>query len=143
MADGEGPDDAALHAAWSEFCDRLKAAGDRAFKDENPASGEQRVDAFRFLTQNLGQAFDLALETKDTRYPVLHTFCNPTRKLGGDCADFTYQQAWIDGQSIYRITGTRGTAPFFNITVPGARPDGAGVLHEPFGDVPETNLLGD
>lgn len=143
MAFGDGPDDAALKAAWSEFCDRLKAAGERVFKDHNPPSGLHRADAFRFLTQNLGQAFDLALETKDPRYPLIHTFCTPTRKLGGDCADFTYQQAWIDGNSTYRVTGNRGTARFFNITVQGPRPGRSGVLHEPFGDVPEGNLFGD
>lgn len=142
MAFGDGPDDAALDAAWRRFCDQLKAAGRQAFKDYNATAGGQRADAFRFLTQNLGQAFDLALETRDTRYPMLHTFCNPIRKLGGDCADFTYQQAWIDGESTYRISGTRGTAPFFNITVQGQRPSGPGVLHEPFGDVPEANLFG-
>ena len=54
-----------------------------------------------------------------------------------------YQQAWIDGASTYRITGNRGTAPFLNVTVQGARPDGPGVLHEPFGDIPEANLSGD
>lgn len=143
MALGDGTDDAALNAAWIEFCDRLKAAGERVFKDHNPASGLQRADGFRFLTQNLGQAFDLALETKDTRYPALHTFCSPTRKLGGDCADFVYQQAWIDGGSTYRIVGDRGTARFLNITVQGPRSDGPGVLHEPFGDVPEANLSGE
>ncbi len=143
MAFGDGPDDAALNAAWGEFCDRLKSAGERVFKDHNAQSGLQRADGFRFLTQNLGQAFDLALETRDTRYPAIHSFCNPTRKLGGDCADFTYQQAWIDGTSTYRITGERGTARFLNITVQGPRPDGPGVLHEPFGDVPEANLFGD
>lgn len=143
MAFGDGQDDAALKTAWDEFCDRLKAAGQRVFKDHNAASGVQRADGFRFLTQNLGQAFDLALETRDTRYPAIHTFCNPTRKLGGDCADFTYQQAWIDGACAYRITGDRGTARFLNITVQGARPSGDGVLHEPFGDVPEANLTGD
>ncbi|MCV7176911.1 DUF1214 domain-containing protein [Mycolicibacterium sphagni] len=142
MTFGDGADDAALDRAWGEFCDRLKAAGAHAFKDFNATSGAQRADAFRFLTQNLGQAFDLALETRDPRYPSIHAFCNPTRKLGGDCADFTYQQAWIDGQSTYRISGTRGTARFFNITVQGARPVGPHVLHEPFGDVPEANVFG-
>ncbi len=142
MALGDGPDDVALNAAWAQFCDRLKAAGERVFKDHNAASGLQRADGFRFLAQNLGQAFDLALETKDTRYPAIHTFCTPTRKLGGDCADFLYQQAWIDGQSTYRITGELGTARFLNITVQGPRPDGPGVLHEPFGDVPEANVFG-
>ena len=122
MALGDGSDDVALNAAWDEFCDRLKAAGQRVFKDDNSALGVQRADGFRFLTQNLGQAFDLALETKDTRYPAIHMFCSPTRKLGGDCADFIYQQAWIDGESTYRIVGDRGTARFLNVTVQGPRP---------------------
>lgn len=142
MAFGDGPDDAALKSAWDAFCDRLKEAGERVFKNHNGTSGIHRADGFRFLTQNLGQAFDLALETRSTRYPEIHTFCHPTRKLGGDCADFLYQQAWIDGTSTYRITGERGSAPFFNITVQGPRSGGTGVLHEPFGDVPETNLTG-
>lgn len=142
MAYGEGRDDVALRRAWETFCYRLSAAGQQIFKDHNPASEAHRVDALRFLTQNLGQAFDLALETRDTRYPSIHAFCGPTRKLGGDCADFTYQQAWIDGDSVYRITGERGTARFFNITVQGPRPEGPGVLHEPFGDVPEVSLPG-
>ncbi|WP_370332932.1 DUF1214 domain-containing protein [Mycolicibacterium hippocampi] len=143
MAFGDGPDDASLDRAWDTFCDQLKAAGQQVFKDHNTSASRQRVDGLRFLTQNLGQAFDLALETRNTRYPSLHPFCGPTRKLGGDCADFTYQQAWIDGRSTYRIAGDRGTARFVNITVQGPRPDGPGVLHEPFGDVPEASLSGD
>ena len=87
--------------------DRVRP-GDEVFKEHNPANPLQRADAFRFLTQNLGQAFDLALETRDTRYPMLHAFCTPTRKLGGDAADFTYRQAWIDGRHVYRISGNTG-----------------------------------
>jgi hypothetical protein len=142
MGFGDGADDASLQSAWADFCARLQRAGEQVFKDANPADSLHRADAYRFLTQNLGQAFDLALETRDTGYPVLHTFCGPTRKLGGDCGDFTYQQAWIDGHSTYRLTGTRGTARFFNVTVQGRRVPGPGVLHEPFGDTPEANLLG-
>ena len=56
MAHGDCPDDDALRLAWEAFCDRLRAAGANAFKDYNPANGPQRADAFRFLTQNLGQA---------------------------------------------------------------------------------------
>lgn len=142
MAYGDGPDDDALRTAWAQFCTRLAAAGDQVFKDLNATSGLQRVDAYRFLTQNLGQAFDLALETRDPSYPVLHAFCGPTRKLGGDCADFTYRQAWIDGTHTYRLSGRIGTARFFNVTVQGARRPGPGVLHEPFGDTPEANVSG-
>jgi len=149
MAFGDGADDAALRAAWYGFCDTLKTSGDLAFKDVNPGSSLQRADAFRFLTQALSQAFDLALETRDPRAPGLHAFCGPRRKLGADCADFTYHQAWIDGASTYRLSGRKGSARFFNITVQGARlerhagTDGRSRnLHEPFGDMPEANIFG-
>src|SRR6266850_6925330 len=147
MAFGDCPDDEALQSAWKVFCDRLQEAGDRVFKDYNPPTPLHRADAFRFLTQNLGQAFDLALETKDTQFPVIHAFCTPFCKLGSDSADFIYQQAWIDGGSVYKISGNRGTARFLNFTVQGPRPDKQPgtdwpSLHEPFGDIPEANLLG-
>lgn len=147
MAFGDAPADKDLKAAWDQFCERLKEAGMSAFKDANPANALQRADAFRFLTQNLGQAFDLALETKDPAFPQIHLFTTPTMKLGGDVADFTYRQAWISGEHAYRITGRRGTARWLNITVQGPRP--ATIpgtdwpsLHEPFGDIPECNILG-
>ena len=147
MAFGDSGDDEALRAAWTVFCERLQQAGERVFKDYNPATPLQRADAFRFLTQNLGQAFDLALETKDPRFPVIHTFCTPFCKLGSDCADFIYQQAWIDGESVYRISGNRGSARFLNFTVQGPRPPRQPgtdwpSLHEPFGDIPEAHLFG-
>jgi hypothetical protein len=147
MTHGEGPADAELHAAWQQFCRQLMAAGELVFKDENPAAPSARADAFRFLTQNLGQAFDLALETKNTAYPLVHAFCTPTRKLGGDAADLSYRQVWIDGAHAYRLTGKRGSARFFNVTVQGPRPErhpvsGFPSLHEPFGDLPQANLFG-
>jgi hypothetical protein len=148
MAFGDSPHDQGLRDAWNSFCDHLKDAGGRVFKDHNPALPLHRADGFRFLTQNLGQAFDLALETRDPRFPALHTFCNPTRKLGGDAADFTYVQAWVDGHNTYRISGNRGTARFLNFTVQGPRstaaygPNAKRPLHDPFGDTPEANLFG-
>jgi hypothetical protein len=147
MAFRDSPDDQALGDAWKTFCERLQAAGEQVFKDYNPPTPLHRADAFRFLTQNLGQAFDLSLESGNTRFPELHHFSGPHRKLGGDAADFAYQQAWIDGRSAYKITGNRGTCRFLNITVQGPRPEkmpGTEIrsLHEPFGDIPEANLFG-
>jgi hypothetical protein len=146
MAFGDCPDDAALRQAWGRFCEQLRDAGDKVFKQHNPANALQRADAFRFLTQNLGQAFDLALETRDTGYPMLHAFCTPTRKLGADAADFTYRQAWIDGHHVYRVAGITGSARFLNFTLQGPRLDtqpatGWPSLQEPFGDIPEANLF--
>ena len=58
MAYGDGPSDEKLRNAWQRFCDQLRSAGDDVFKDVNPGSPILRADAFRFLTQNLGQAFE-------------------------------------------------------------------------------------
>ncbi|MDE8651098.1 hypothetical protein [Novosphingobium album (ex Liu et al. 2023)] len=147
MAYGDGPADNDLKAGWDRFCDRLRDAGDKAFKQANPPAPIHRADAYRFLTQNLGQAFDLALETKDAAYPQIHYFTTPTMKLGGDVSDFTYRQAWISGEHSYRLTGKRGTARWLNLTVQGPRPQTIPgtdwpSLHEPFGDIPERNILG-
>ena len=147
MAYGDGPADEALRTAWHAFCDKLKEAGDKVFKDANPAAPIMRADGFRFLTQNLGQAFPLALETKDPAYPQIHYFTHPTMKLGGDVCDFVYRQAWISGEHTYRITGRKGTARWFNLTVQGPKPEKSpgtdhAPLHEPFGDIPEKNILG-
>src|SRR6202012_1645615 len=54
MGFGDGADDTALQSAWAEFCAQLQRAGERVFKDATPAAGTHRVDAYRFLTQNLG-----------------------------------------------------------------------------------------
>lgn len=147
MAYGDGPADQALRDAWQAFCQALKVAGDQAFKNANPPNPLQRADAFRFLTQNLGQAFPLALETKDPAYPQIHYFTHPTMKLGGDVADFTYRQAWVSGEHLYRIVGSKGTARWFNLAVQGPRPERIPgtefrSLHDPFGDIPECNLFG-
>jgi len=72
VAFGDSPHDQDLKQAWHAFCDRLKSSGDLVFKNSNPPSSLQRADGFRYLTQNLSQAFDLALETKDARYPSIH-----------------------------------------------------------------------
>ena len=147
MAFGDSPADQPLRDAWGAFCDQLKAAGDQAFKQANPAQPLLRADAFRFLTQNLGQAFPLALETADPAFPQIHYFTHPTMKLGGDVSDFTYRQAWISGEHAYRITGRKGTARWFNLTVQGPKPlkipgTDFDPLHEPFGDIPEANIFG-
>jgi hypothetical protein len=148
MGYGDSPVDEPLKQAWDAFCERLKQAGSLVFKDFNPANPRQRVDGFRYLTQNLSQAFDLALETRDPKYPALLPFCGPTRKLGSDNADCIYIQAWIDGESVYRISGRKGSARMWNVSVQGPRsPTAYGsaasrTLHEPFGDTPEANLFG-
>jgi hypothetical protein len=140
MAYGDNPNDQALRDGWRQFCERIKEAGDYIFKDESGASDGERTNAFRYLTQNLSQAFDIFLENRDDRYPNLHGFCGPTRKLGADNPDCIYLQSWINDRDTYKISGNRGSAKMFNIAVQGAW---TGSLHEPFGDKPIANVFGE
>src|SRR6476659_5182560 len=104
MAFGDNPIDQPLLEAWHEFCDQVKAAGEHVFKDISGSTDGERTSAFRYLTQNLGQAFDIWLENRDTRRPYLHAFCGPTRGLGADNADCIYLQSWINDHDTYKIT---------------------------------------
>lgn len=149
MPYGDFEDDERLFSEWEKFCDRLKDAGRLVFKEQNPATALHRADGFRYLTQNLGQAFEFALESRDTKYPMFVKFCSPNRKLASDNADCVYYSAWIDGESIYRISGKKGTARLWNIGVQGERsltaygPGANRMLHDPFGDPPEAAIHGD
>jgi hypothetical protein len=140
MAIGAWVRDQELLDGWGAFCDQLRAAGERVFKEENGANEVERCSGFQFLTQNLSQAFDIWLENRDTRHPFPHAFCSPIRKLGCDDADCTYYQSWINDHDTYRISGRRGSARMFNIAVQGPW---KGTLHEPFGDTPIDNVFGE
>jgi hypothetical protein len=140
MAFGDNPVDVTLRDAWHDFCDEVKAAGDHVFKDISGSTDGERTNAFRYLTQNLSQAFDIWLENRDTRRPFLHAFCGPTRGLGADNADCIYLQSWINDHDTYKISGNRGTAKMFNIAVQGPW---TGSLTEPFGDTPVASLSGE
>lgn len=139
MAFGDNPVDPELKEGWDAFCDQLKSAADYVFKDESGSSDGERTNAFRYLTQNLSQAFDVWLENRDTRYPTVHAFCSPTRKIGCDNADCIYFQSWINDHDTYKISGNKGTAKMFNIAVQGPW---RATLHEPFGDTPVANVFG-
>jgi hypothetical protein len=140
MAFGDNPNDPALRDGWYAFCEQIKEAGDHIFKDVSGSTDGERTNAFRYLTQNLSQAFDMWLENHDTEYPTIHAFCGPLRGLGADNADCIYLQSWINDHDTFRISGNKGTAKMFNIAVQGAW---KGPLHEPFGDVPVANLTGE
>ena len=120
MAFGDNPVDASLRDAWHAFCDEVKAAGDHVFKDISGSSDGERTNAFRYLTQNLSQAFDIWLENRDTQRPVPARVLRSDPRLGADNADCIYLQSWINDHDTYKISGNRGTAKMFNIAVQGA-----------------------
>jgi len=127
---GDNANDVQLRAAWDAFCDDLKQAGDLVFRDTAPAADIDRAKGFRLIARNIALALQFHLENRDPDFPELLHYFDPLRKQGGDNADALYVGAPIDGRHTYRISGLRGSARYFAVTVleDGATPWGGAVV---------------
>ncbi len=128
--------DQLLSESWDEFCDELKAAGKIPFRDQVPKHPVDRAAGFRLLSRNIALALLFKYENNDPLHPELaHTF-DPFRKQGGDNTDALYHSAQINGTDNYKITGSRGDARYFSVTLveTGATPWGGMVPSVLFGD---------
>lgn len=114
---GDNPHDAKLQSSWHDFCDQLKAAGDLVFRDTSPARDIDRAKGFRLLARNIALGLQFHLENADPDFPELLHYFDPLRKQGGDNTDALYVGAPINGSHTYRISGHRGNARYFAVTV--------------------------
>ena len=126
---GDNPNDIALKASWAKFCDDLKEAGELVFKDTTPVNDIDRAKGLRLLARNVSLALQFQLENVDPDHPELLHYFDPLRKQGGDNTDALYVGAPINGQHTYKISGSRGDARYFAVTVveDGATPWGGAV----------------
>lgn len=101
-------------AAWREFCDRLKAAGDLILADDAPRTELQTAEGYRYLTRLLRMGLEMVLEYGDPLAPELF-YQNPTLKSGGDNPDNFYYWGRIRGLHDYRIAGVLRDCEFLTI----------------------------
>jgi hypothetical protein len=127
---GDNENDAALRAGWEAFCRELQDAGDLIFRDTTPAADIDRAKGLRLLARNISLGLQFHLDNIDPDFPELLHYFDPVRKQGGDNTDALYVGAQINGSHTYRISGTRGTARYFAVTVleDGATPWGGAVV---------------
>lgn len=127
---GDNPNDARLKASWDDFCEQLKGAGELIFRDTTPTHDIDRAKGLRLLSRNIALALQFHLENNDPDFPELLHYFDPLRKQGGDNTDALYVGAPINGENTYRISGRRGTARYFAVTVleDGATPWGGAVV---------------
>jgi hypothetical protein len=127
---GDNPNDARLKASWDDFCEQLKGAGELIFRDTTPKHDIDRAKGLRLLSRNIALALQFQLENNDADFPELLHYFDPLRKQGGDNTDALYVGAPINGEHTYRISGQRGTARYFAVTVleDGATPWGGAVV---------------
>ncbi|MES2495667.1 MAG: DUF1214 domain-containing protein [Pseudomonadota bacterium] len=131
--------DIALREAWNRFCDDLKSAGDIVFRPGAPNGPTDRATAVRLLSRNIGLALAFEMEHTDPLQPEIFHYFDPVRKQGGDNCDALYVGAPVNGTDSYRISGKRGTARYFAVTVVerGPTPYGGAVAATLFGkDIP-------
>ena len=127
---GDNHNDAQLKDSWDNFCDKLKKSGDLVFRDTTPTHDIDRAKGFRLLARNISLALQFHLENNDPDFPELLHYFDPIRKQGGDNTDALYVGAPINGEHTYKISGQRGSARYFAVTVleDGATPWGGAVV---------------
>lgn len=104
-------------AAWDEFCESLKAAGEIFRREETPRDDQTLAEGHRYLVRLLRAGFENVYEMADTARPVLSPMVGPLLQYEGTTSDARYLHGFIDGTRSYRITGTRGEAPLIEVGV--------------------------
>jgi hypothetical protein len=96
-------------AAWAEFCDALKAAGEEVLRPglDDPLD---ITEGYRMLTRLLRGSLESRLEYGDPACPALICVCHETIKIVAENPDNLYLGSSISGRYDYRVWGTRGDA---------------------------------
>ncbi|MGV0793283.1 DUF1214 domain-containing protein [Mycolicibacterium sp. XJ1819] len=103
-------DDERLQAAWADFCDRLRQAGDRlVFRPTAPDTPQDRAAGYQYIARYITKAIQQNWEFADPMFPQLWHLQTPIHKSFGDNPDCNYLTAVIDGAHTYRVVGNRGT----------------------------------
>ena len=126
--------------AWTEFCDRLKAAGNHILSDAAPADPLNRAEGFRYLTRLMRCSLEAFVEYADPLYPVLRRMVHETAKIGADNPDNWYENAPLHGDHVYRIRGTRGTVHYLSLAVQAGHYGSGGGNMPPVGAIEAKDL---
>lgn len=102
-------------AAWNEFLDGLRAAGDKLTETTTGLDASEQADGFRALLRALHN--QLARFEVDRDRPELVPFNGWRQKFFMDNPDFRYWVADINDAGHYVITGNKGDAAFMSVTV--------------------------
>ena len=90
---------------WSEFCDRLKAAGNAILDKRPDLSDRDRTDGLRFLSRVLADGILSQTGPPSPEEPFMHRFIDATNSWGIPNVDNTYLFTRISGRSTYQLTG--------------------------------------
>jgi hypothetical protein len=95
--------------AWSDYCDRLKALGQRILEEDFPnATPRDRVDGFKHLARMTVYGL-LQGVFFDREFPVFFRNNGDVIQWGAPNADNLYIRARVAGNATYRLSGNMST----------------------------------
>ena len=99
--------------AWTEFCDRLKQAGNVILREDLETSAFDRGEGLRYLTRLLRAGLVSFVENPGPKHPVFRPMPDLV-KMGLDNPDNYYVSASVNARYSYRIRGKRGTIHYLS-----------------------------
>jgi hypothetical protein len=91
-------------SAWTDFCTRLAAVGERIVGDEFPNGDRERAEGFRYLGRMAVFATQWFVEFADPEFPAFYRFDDDVVKWGAPNADNQYLRAKVEAGGVYRVT---------------------------------------
>lgn len=102
--------------AWDDFCDTLKVAGRHLAQFGDEPSDIDRAEWYRFLSRVTRSSFERLLENAEPTRPRLRDMVW-RQSINVQTPDQDHLMCQFDEARDYRITGTRGTIPYFVMAV--------------------------
>ncbi|MBK8629377.1 MAG: DUF1214 domain-containing protein [Sphingomonadales bacterium] len=102
--------------AWDDFCDTLKLAGRHIHAVNGPLSDLDRAEWYRFMSRVARSSMERLLENGEPTRPRLRDMVW-RQSINIQTVDQDHLMCQFDEARDYRITGTRGTIPYFVLAV--------------------------
>jgi len=103
-------------AAWEDFCEVLKVAGRVIDQFGDGPSHLDRAEWYRFLTRVARSSLERLVENGEPTRPRLRDMVW-RQSINVQTVDQDHMMCQFDEARDYRITGTRGTIPYFVLAV--------------------------
>jgi hypothetical protein len=98
-------DIAGLDAAWRNYADRIKAAGERIAGAGFPQDARLRAEGYRYIKRLENLAHAIYIEFASPRRPMLFRYGDDVTPFGATNTDNNYYRAMVDPAGTYRISG--------------------------------------
>src|SRR4029450_3591135 len=94
-----------VDAAWSDFADRIKAAGELITGEDYTQDPRLRAEGYRYVARLWAMASQLYLEFSRADPPPFFRYGDDVTTFGATNVDNQYLRTFVDPAGSYRISG--------------------------------------